>query len=125
MHILGYFRSPFPSRQGFSAYRFPGPAAHLPLFFIFALTGFLLCGPGALLVVWLVAGLYIGRDIAVLSHYAPVLLLVIWAMMLGLSSAARVVAGFGRQHPAAGLLLTAVVLVVQIGVAWRMTRRAD
>jgi hypothetical protein len=122
MGTFYYFRTPFPSRRGFSAYRFPGPAVHLPLFFIFALTGFLLCGPSVLLVVWLIAGLYLGRDIAIFSHYAPFLLLVIWAAMLWLSSQARAVAQFGRQHPRAGLWLTVLVLVVQIGVARIMTR---
>jgi hypothetical protein len=125
MEILNYFRSPFPSRQGFSAYRFPGPAVHLPLFFIFALTGFLLCGPRLLLLIWLIAGLYIGRDVAVFSHYAPVLLLVIWAVMVGLSWGARGVAQFGKAHPEAGVVLTFLLLVVQVGVAWVMTRRAD
>jgi hypothetical protein len=125
MEILNYFRSPFPSRQGFSAYRFPGPAAHLPLFFIFALTGFLLCGPGLLLLIWLIAGLYIGRDVAVFSHYAPVLLLVIWAAMLGLSWGSRAVARFGRNHPETCLLLSAIVFLVQVGVAWRMTKTED
>lgn len=124
MPILDYFRTPFPSRQGFAAYRFPGPAVHLPLFFIFALTGFLLCGASVLLLVWLIAGLYIGRDIAIFSHYAPVLLLVIWGAMLWLSSAARAIAQFGRLHPQTALLLTLAVLALQLGVAWTMTRRA-
>jgi hypothetical protein len=122
MAIYDYFRTPFPSREGFSAYRFPGLAAHIPLFFIFALTGILLCGPSLMLLVWFVAGLYLGRDIAISCHYAPLLLLVIWGMMFGLSSAARTVSQFGRQHPGAGLLLTALILAAQVGVAWRMTR---
>ena len=78
-----------------------------------------------MLVIWLIAGLYIGRDVAVFSHYAPVLLLVIWAAMLGLSWGARAVARFGRDHREAGLWLSFLVLLVQIGVAWKMTRRED
>ena len=122
MAFIDYFRRPFPSREGFSAYRFPGPAAHLPLFFIFSMIGFLLCGPSLLLVVWLIAGLYLGRDVAVYSHYAPVLLLVIWAVMLGLAWGASGVARFGRQHASAALLLTVFIVLVQIVVAWAMTR---
>jgi hypothetical protein len=61
MHMLDYFRVPFPSRQGFSAYRFPGLAAHVPFFIVFSLLGLLLCGAGPLLVVWMAAGLYLGR----------------------------------------------------------------
>ena len=105
------------SRQGFSAYRFPGLAAHVPFFLVFSLSGLLLCGVGPLLLVWMVAGLYLGRDVAVICHYALVLLPVIWIAMFVLLSEAKHVELFGRRHPAAGILLTLLVLLVQVGVA--------
>lgn len=116
MHLLDYFRVPFPSRQGFSAYRFPGLAAHVPFFIVFSLSGLLLCGAGPLLLVWMVAGLYLGRDVAVICHYAPVLLLVIWTAMFVLVAEARHVEMFGRRHPAVAIGLTIMVLVVQVSV---------
>lgn len=118
MHMLDYFRVPFPSRQGFSAYRSPGLAAHIPLFIVFSLSGLLLCGAGPLLLVWMVAGLYLGRDVAIICHYAPVLLLVIWAAMFVLMAEAKHVELFGQRHPAAGIVLSVLVLLVQATVAW-------
>ena len=117
MHMLDYFRVPFPSRRGFSAYRFPGLAAHIPFFIVFSLSGLLLCGAGPLMVVWMVAGLYLGRDVAVICHYALVLLPVIWIAMFVLISEGKHVELFGRRHPAAGVALTVLVLLVQVGAA--------
>src|SRR6185437_14219425 len=111
MHLLDYFRVPFPSRQGFSAYRFPGLAAHIPFFVVFSLSGLLLSGASPLLLVWMVAGLYLGRDAAVICHYAPVLLPVIWAAMFALFANAKHLELFGRSHPAAGLVLTLAALL--------------
>jgi hypothetical protein len=126
MNILYYFRKPFPSQQGFSAYRFPGVAAHIPFLVALSATGVLLCGQVAalrpLLLVWIVAGLFIGRDVAIVCHYAPFLLLLIWAAMYGVMAESRRLATFGRQHPAAGVLLTALLVAIQIGIARRSTR---
>ena len=125
MHALAYFLRPFPSRQGFSAYRFPGLAAHIPFFLVFSLLGLLLCGAGPLLVVWMVAGLYLGRDVAIICHYAPVLLLLIWAAMFVVLSKAKHVELFGRRHPGIGIGLTLLVLLVQVTVAWSAMRDSD
>lgn len=126
MNILFYFRRPFPSQQGFSAYRSPGMAAHLPFLVALSATGVSLCGStGALrplVLVWMVAGLFIGRDLAIVCHYAPFLLLVIWAAMYAVIVESQRLATFGRQHPAAGVLLTAGLLAIQIGIALRSTR---
>lgn len=125
--ILAYFRRPFPSRQGFSAYRFPGLAAHIPFLVAFAALGILLCG-GAnsllrpLIIVWIVAGLFLGRDIAIFCHYAPPLLLVIWAAMYTIVAQSGRLGAFGRRHPGAGVLLSALVLALQIWIARRTTR---
>ncbi|MGE5323407.1 MAG: hypothetical protein ACM3SW_11120 [Actinomycetota bacterium] len=122
MNILAYFRVPFPSREGFSAYRSPGLAAHIPFFLLLLFLGLMLCGLSPLLAVWAVAGLYLGRDIAILCHYAPLLFLVLLAGVFTLLYASKPIALFGRQHPAAGVGLTALVLVTQLFVAWRAAR---
>jgi hypothetical protein len=123
MHALAYFLSPFPSREGFSPYRFPGLLAHVPFFLAASCTGFLLCGPKPLLLVWMLAGLYLGRDVAILCHYALVLLPVIWAGVFVVMAEATHLDVFGRLHPAAGIWLTILVLLVQVGVAWMSTPR--
>jgi hypothetical protein len=122
MDVLAYFRTPFPSRRGFSAYRSPGPVAHFAFFVAIVFLGLLLCGPTPLLVIWAAAGLYLGRDLAILCHYAPVLFLLILAALVAAFMAAKPVAVFGRQHPACGIGLTALVLAIQIWVARAATR---
>lgn len=127
MNILWYFRKPFPSQQGFSAYRSPGMAAHLPFLVALSAAGILLCGSTPalrpLVLVWMAAGLFIGRDVAIVCHYAPFLVLLIWAAMYAVIAESKRLATFGRQHPAAGVLLTALLFVLQIWIAWRHTRR--
>jgi hypothetical protein len=129
MNILYYFRRPFPSREGFSAYRFPGVAAHMPFLVALTTTGILLCGASPLLrpliIVWVVAGLFLGRDLAIICHYAPPLLLLIWGAMYGVVAGAKPVGALGRRHPAAGVLLTVFVLALQIWIARRSTRTKD
>lgn len=126
MNILWYFQKPFPSRQGFSAYRFPGMAAHIPFLVVLSATGVLLCGSTAalkpLVLVWIVAGLFLGRDAAIVCHYAPFFLLLIWAAMYAVIAESHRLATFGRQHPAAGVLLTALLVALQICIAWRSTK---
>ena len=118
MHALAYFLRPFPSRQAFSAYRFPGLAAHVPFFLALSLSGLLLCGVKPLLLVWVLAGLYLGRDVAIICHYALILLPVIWAAMFVVLSEAKQIELFGRRHPAAGMVLT-LMLLVQLSLAWK------
>jgi hypothetical protein len=129
MNILYYFRTPFPSRRGFSAYRFPGLAAHIPFLAALGMTGILLCGSNPLLrpliIVWVVAGLFLGRDLAIICHYAPPLLLLIWAAMYAVVAEAKPLGAFGRRHPAVGVLLTVVLLALQIWIARRSTRTEE
>jgi hypothetical protein len=93
--------------------------AHIPFFLALSFTGLLLCGLKPLLLLWMLAGLYLGRDVAILCHYAPVLLPAIWVAMFVLLAEAKHVELFGRRHPAAGLVLTFVALLVQLIMAWR------
>lgn len=122
MNVLTYFRVLFPSREGFSAYRSPGLAAHVPFFLLLLLLGLLLCGLSPLLVIWAVAGLYLGRDVAILCHYAPLLFLILLASAFTFLYAVKPIAFFGRQHPAAGAGFTLLLLATQMFVASRAVR---
>ncbi len=90
------------------------------------MTGIPLCGTDPLsrplIAVWIIAGLYLGRDFAVFCHYAPVLLVIIWAAMYAAFTESRRLALCGQQHPTIAALLTAMVLALQIWIAWRSTR---
>ena len=77
---------PFPRTEGFSAYRFPGMLVHLPLFFIFLFLGlYLNLGTTWLwpfIILYIVIGLYLGRDIAVYAHYNPLILLAVILVLI-------------------------------------------
>ena len=81
-----YFIRPFPSTQGFSAYRFPGMLVHLPLFLIFLFIGlYLNLGTPWLrpfIILYLVIGLYLGRDIAIYAHYNPLITVAIIVLII-------------------------------------------
>lgn len=126
MSIFSYFRYPFPSTEGFSAYRMPGVAVHGPLFLAFTFIGFALCWPHAplrlLFVAWVLAGLYFGRDIAIYCHYAPILTLIVWAMCALVLIKAQSIARFGAGHVVMPTVLSVVVAAMLGFVAWTRTR---
>ncbi|MBF0118423.1 MAG: hypothetical protein HQK79_06270 [Desulfobacterales bacterium] len=79
---LIYFNSPFPSREGFSPYRSPGLLVHIPIIIFFLIIGCLLSKDTSWLMpifipLYFVFGLYLGRDLAILAHYNPIITLVI------------------------------------------------
>jgi hypothetical protein len=80
--LFRYFQRPFPAATGFSPYRFPGLAAHLPILGAFLVLGWSLCGGHGyfwpLLVIYFIAGLYLGRDWAIQAHYNPFILVGAW-----------------------------------------------
>jgi hypothetical protein len=86
--VLPYFKSPFPAGKGFSPYRAPGPAVHLPVVGLFVLVGYLLFYPFSWM--WLpmtiisLIGFYIGRDLAIAAHYNLLITLTVWASVTGL-----------------------------------------
>jgi hypothetical protein len=129
MSLLRYFRYPFPSTEGFSAYRSPGMAVHGPLIVAFTVAGFFLCWPHAilrpLLMVWAVSGLYLGRDIAVLCHYSPCLTLACWGASAAVLFRPAALASFGASHFVVSAALSVVVVTAMFLVAARMTRGAD
>jgi type VI protein secretion system component VasK len=122
MNVLAYFARPFPSRKGFSPYRSPGPVAHRFFFLAIVVLGLLLCGASPLLVIWAAAGIYLGRELAILCHYAPVLFLLVMAALCTLLATAKPLALFGRQHPASAIAVTALLLATQIWVACATAR---
>ena len=129
MSFLLYFRSPFPSTKGFAAYRMPGALVHLPLMAAATLVGFLLCWSHPmlrpLLIVWVLAGLYLGRDLAILCHYAPLLTLVCWAMCgLVLLRPAQIMK-FGGAHAFISAMLSIALAAILLGVAVRRTRERE
>ena len=81
-----YFIRPFPSTEGFSAYRFPGILVHVPLFLIFLFIGlYLNLGTPWLrpfIVLYIVIGLYLGRDIAIYAHYYPLIILAVILLII-------------------------------------------
>ena len=126
MFVLSYFRSPFPSTKGFSAYRMPGVAVHGPFILCFSVVGVLLCWPHSLLrpllICWVLAGVYLGRDIAILCHYNPLLTLISWAAFGIVLLKAVPIARFGAAHIAIPGIISAVVGVSVLLVAWARTR---
>ncbi len=123
MRFLAYFFAPFPSQQGFSPYRMPGAAVHLPVIIMATVTGMMLCLPNPafkpLLAIWIIAGLYLGRDFAILCHYAPILTLLTWAVFIAFIIYVPRAKGFGTAHPNFALGFSLAVLAVQILVIWR------
>ncbi len=127
MSVFSYFRSPFPSAQGFSPYRMPGVAVHIPLLVAGVLAGFLLCWPHSilrpLLMVWVLAGLYMGRDLAIFCHYAPPLTLVALAAVMTVFVKAPSIAKFGASHAAIPAVLSIAVAAVFIVHIYRSRKR--
>ena len=119
-----YFKRPFPSVEGFSSYRFPGIAVHLPVIGAFLLFGLLLLGniPHLLplLLIYLVLGVYLGRDLAILCHYAPLLTIICLAATLaGLCLVKQIAVamdaikthiGVSPAYPAIGFTLVLAVM---------------
>lgn len=129
MSFLRYFRSPFPSRQGFSAYRMPGALVHGPLIFAATLVGFFLCWPHPLLrpllIVWVLAGLYLGRDLAILCHYAPLLTLICWAAAGLVLFRPAPILRLGVSRPLVSAWLSVAAATILLLVAVHMTRDRD
>lgn len=126
MFVLSYFRSPFPSTKGFSAYRMPGVAVHGPLILSFSVVGVLLCWPHSvlrpLLIFWVLAGVYLGRDITILCHYNPLLTLISWTAFGIVLLKPVPISRFGAAHVAIPGIISAVVGASVFLVACAMTR---
>ena len=86
--VVAYLRRPFPLAKRFSAYRFPGLIVHVPVAFLFIAPGasLTLSEPylWPLLAVYVAAGIYIGRDLALLAHRHRLITLAVVAGCVGL-----------------------------------------
>lgn len=111
--LKNYFSKPFPSSRGFSAYRTPGLAAHAPILISGLCLAAAFCLPFPamwfFIPVYLAAGLYGGRDVAVFCHYAPILTLVVWTVFFALLATGPDVFRFLQARPP--LHLTAALSV--------------
>jgi len=129
MSILAYFRSPFPSTRGFSAYRMPGVAVHGPLIFAFPLVGFLLCWQHPslrlFLILWVLAGLYLGHDLTILCHYNPLLTLLCWAASAAVLLRPARIARFGASHHMVSAVVSVAVGATVLLIAFLATHGKD
>lgn len=125
--LRSYFSAPFPKAQGFSAYRMPGMLVHLPVIAIFAVIGFWLCVQEPwllpLLLVYLIIGLYIGRDLAILAHYNPLITI---GVLVGAFFLIGAVPGWPRPGPIISAAVTAALaLLFAWYVKWRMSDQTE
>ena len=122
--LIVYFARPFPPTKGFSPYRQPGVMVHLPVWAIIVLAGYYwswgmeVLRP--LITLYIVAGLYIGRDLAIWSHYAGCLgLIAAWVPIclliafLPLSSPEWLRNNLGNWYLPLSLAVAALVILGQ------------
>lgn len=126
--IVDYLAAPFPGTKGFSPYRFPGSIVHVPVLLLFVAVGVRLTWWNLwlypLFVVYLAAGVYVGRDLAILAHYNPLITLMVISGVLGAVCAPQSVA---RLWPQSGnwpmAVGTSMALAVFFGLwVWWRTR---
>ncbi|HJU83115.1 MAG TPA: adenylate/guanylate cyclase domain-containing protein [Holophagaceae bacterium] len=122
-----YFRSPFPKAEGFSAYRSPGLVVHGPVILVFLWLGcWLSLGDPwlyPLFAIFVVMGLYLGRDLAILAHYNCLITL------LALGGGVAVLR-FASLPPHLSLLLSAavtgaLVVLFALYVSWTTDTSRD
>jgi len=75
-----------------------------------------------LLLVWVLGGVYLGRDITILCHYNPLLTLLSWAAFGMIVYAPHRIARFGASHVVLSGLISVVVGAVLGFVAFVLTR---
>ena len=130
--LIDYLRRPFPKAEGFSAYRFPGLIVHLPIALLFLVLGasLTLAEPylWPLLLVYLVVGLYLGRDLAILAHYNLLITLAVlggFIWLIASPDAIRALLSDARDP----ILSLAITLSVAAGfcawVRWQIGAAAD
>jgi hypothetical protein len=130
--LIAYLRRPFARSGGFSAYRFPGLIVHLPIALCFLV-------PGASLTLWqpwlwplfpvyLVAGIYVGRDVAILAHYNPLITLAVLGAFIGLIVSPDTLRFLlsGSRNPLLSLAITpSVAAGFCAWVGWRISAEQD
>lgn len=130
---VAYFLCPFPSRQGFSPYRSPGLLVHVPVMLLFLAVAVLVWQDDvslAIVVIHALAGLYLGRDLAILAHYNPLLTLGVWGVTAACLLAPRAIASWTptitRAFPWTPWAVTGLlVLVFAVDVWWWCRGKED
>ena len=122
-----YFRSLFPKAQGFSAYRMPGVAVHGPVILLFVWLGAWLCFGEpwmyALFIVYLVASIYLGRDLAILAHYNMLIILAVLGGTIWLVASPP---QWERPSPMVSVAVTlAIALGLVVYASWRGRRQTE
>lgn len=125
--IGNYFATPFPRREGFSPYHFPGLIVHVPILLLFVVVGMRLTwwNPWLwpLFTVYLAAGIYLGRDLAIFAHYNPLITLIVvgglFAAVFSPQSAAKLWPPPGSWPLSLGIT-AAVGALFGFWVWWRM-----
>ena len=129
-----YFARPFPRAKGFSAYRFPGVFVHIPLFFIFLYLGLYLNwgtpGLRPFMILYLILGLYVGRDVAVYAHYMPLLILAVVAVVIFAPSLVKGVlmplkTSLGNSFPVFAALVDIAVLAAFVWYVRHWIRKEE
>ena len=128
--LFNYFQRPFPAAVGFSPYRSPGLAVHLPILFTCLLLGGLLCFRHRylwpLMLVYVVVGLYLGRDWAILAHYNPLIMIGAWlALVLILRYGWRIAEAISRSVVPSHAIALGVTAVVALLFTWHVRRTWD
>lgn len=107
----------------------PGVVVHGPLIFALMFVGLCLCGPHPmlrpLLLVWALGGLYLGRDVAILCHYSPLLSLVCWAACGVVFFRPAPIARLGAAHAWVSAGLSLGLATILFLVASRRAREED
>ena len=75
-----------------------------------------------MMMIWVLAGLYLGRDIAVLCHYNGLLTLVCWGAAALVFFKPGPIARFGAAHMVISALISAALGTVLFLVAFAMSR---
>jgi hypothetical protein len=128
--FLEYFQRPFPPAVGFSPYRFPGLAVHLPILLACLFLGWFLCGRHSylwpLMLIYLVVGLYLGRDWAILAHYNPLIMIGAWlALILILRYGPRLPASTMRLGTWSPVMVVCISVAIILLFAWHVRRTWD
>lgn len=121
-----YFKHPFPNRGGFSPYRFPGLAVHIPAMSAFVTVGYQM-NTGLIwffpaLAVYGVAGFYWGRDLAVHAHYNLFVLLAIGAFFVACQPWLLPILAHLQRSPSFPLVSAIADAAVLLGFAAHVAR---
>ena len=97
---IRYFKYPLYGVSGFTAYLIPNSLIHLPVILMVPYIGIFLCGAEtkALLTIYFVVALYMGRDLALMSYRNYFIPIGVWALFTPFLIYKKEIADFLRLH---------------------------